>query len=351
MKSKASGAILLLLCSLSLSTARYQPVRRPVVPHVDPVPVDPVPVDPIVPDAPESPAPAVENPGTDPISDPTYPPTDPNASPAIPLPAPNSPFIIPGIYEATSDAWLTLGTFNDKNEAPFTNFEDEWNPCFSEVYDVFVAEETYYTNGVAVAKVTGAGSPFESGEPTGEILQITETAQSPYTETITTTFDPTQPTDVCRVWRSIAGYCASGGTQCACYSGSYYVPDQWNTLASICAQQTSQCTISTASPNNGTAGLSDGTASTADWCSLASQAASFSNYCPTSIANTTTVAFAASMTAVSATTTGIGTPAPTSTGSGYTLQPPTPSLATHAAASGVLWSTMLALLLNYMLCA
>ncbi len=91
------------------------------MPHVDPVPVDPVPVDPIVPDAPESPAPAVENPGTDPISDPTYPPTDPNASPAIPLPAPNSPFIIPGIYEATSDAWLTLGTFNDKNEAPFTS--------------------------------------------------------------------------------------------------------------------------------------------------------------------------------------------------------------------------------------
>ncbi|KAK0272389.1 hypothetical protein LTR35_012972 [Friedmanniomyces endolithicus] len=342
MKSKASGAILLLLCSLSLSSARYQPVRRPVVPHVDPVPVDPVPVDPIVPVAPESPAPAVENPGTDPISDPSNPPTDPNASPAIPLHAPNSPFIIPGIYEPTSDAWLTLGSFNDKNEAPFTNFEDEWNPCFSEVYDVFVAEETYYTNGVEVAKVTGAGSPFKSGEPTGQVLRITKTAQPPYTKTITTTFDPTKPTDVCRVWKSVAGYCASGGTQCACYSGSYYVPDQWNTLASICAQQTSQCPSSTANPSNGTA-------STADWCSLASQAASFSDYCPTSVANTTTVAFAASMTAVSATTTGVGT-APISTGSGYTLQPPKPSSATHAAAASVLWIAMLALLFNYLAC-
>ncbi|KAK0259907.1 hypothetical protein LTR35_016282 [Friedmanniomyces endolithicus] len=341
MKSGTSGAILLLLCSVSLSTARNQPVRRPVVPHVDPVPVDPVPVDPIVPVAPESPAPAVENPGIDPISDPSNPPTDPNASPAIPLHAPNSPFIIPGIYEPTSDAWLTLGSFNDKNEAPFTNFEDEWNPCFSEVYDVFVAEETYYTNGVEVAKVTGAGSPFESGEPTGQILRITKTAQSPYTETITTTFDPTQPTDVCRVWKSIAGYCASGGTQCACYSGSYYVPDQWNTLASICAQQTSQCPSSTASPSNGTAG-------TADWCSLASRAASFSDYCPTSIANTTTVAFAASMTAVSATTTATDTSTPTSTGSSYTVQPATPSSATHAASTGVLWIAVLALLLNYM---
>ncbi|KAK1072781.1 hypothetical protein LTR74_002296 [Friedmanniomyces endolithicus] len=348
MKSRASGVIVLLLCNVALSTARYQPEGKFVLPHVEIPHVDPVPVDPIVPAAPklppsppaEEPAPAVENPGN---SDPSNPQTDPNASPAIPLHAPNSPFIIPGIYEVTSDAWLTLGSFNDKNEAPFTNFEDEWNPCFSEVYDVFVAEQTYYGNGVEVAKVTGAGSPFKSGEPTGQVLRITKTAQPPYTKTITTTFDPTKPTDVCRVWKSVAGYCASGGTQCACYSGSYYVPDQWNTLASICAQQTSQCPSSTASPSNGTA-------STADWCSLASQAASFSDYCPTSIANTTTVAFAASMTAVSATTTGIGTPAPISTGSGYTLQPPTPSSATHAAAAGVLWIAMLALLFNYLAC-
>ncbi|TKA83859.1 hypothetical protein B0A55_00164 [Friedmanniomyces simplex] len=354
MKLHASGAVLLLLCTLSTSQARIQFDRKPViVPHTDPEPV--VPIDPVTPDTPvENPDTPVGNPDTNPVSDPTDQPDpigDPNASP--PIRPPTSPIIIPGVYEPSNDGWPSLGNYDDTSEEPFTNFEGEWDIYFSKVLDYFVAEETYYANGIDVARVTGAGSPFKTGQPTGQVLRFTQTAQSPSAQTTITTFDPAQPTDICKAMTSLGGYCANGGTQCACYSGSYYVPDQWNSLAAGCARLTSACP----SYSNGTASA----AASGSWCSLASQAAALREYCPTSIAGTTTVAFAAEMTsttptavaAAGVTSTAGSTSAPsptTDSGSGSSTSTESQGGAGHAAAVGGVWIAVLVLSLSSLIC-
>jgi hypothetical protein len=129
---------------------------------------------------------------------------------------------------------------------------------------------------------------------------------------MTTTWDPARPSDVCNALVSLAKYCQGASTSCACYSGAYYVPDQWNSLAAGCAQATSAC---------GSGLYTNGTASNntnAELCSYASQAASAVSYCP---ASTAAVPFAAS---IVTTDTSVGFPTATAKSSStYDMMAPT----------------------------
>lgn len=127
---------------------------------------------------------------------------------------------------------------------------DAWDPFFSKVNDILEAAET---KAPAQPKVTGGGqggphadgpgSPQTShGSNIGEQRVKTYIATESCTTTgggkctSVTTFDPTQPTNACSAWSSLSVYCGGAGTNCACYSSSYYVPDQWNSLAAACAK-------------------------------------------------------------------------------------------------------------------
>jgi hypothetical protein len=72
-----------------------------------------------------------------------------------------------------------------------------------------------------------------------------------YSTTTTSLFDPSKPTEACNVITSLEYYCTGGETttlpasrmaSCACYSSSYYVPEQWNSVASRCGQYKGNCT-------------------------------------------------------------------------------------------------------------
>ncbi|CAI6336229.1 unnamed protein product [Periconia digitata] len=77
----------------------------------------------------------------------------------------------------------------------------------------------------------------------------------------------------CRVLTALAGYCGEdGGEACACYSATYYVPDQWNSLAAGCAVATSKC-------------AKQSTASEDSWCEVARTAAKNTDYCTRSFAS------------------------------------------------------------------
>jgi hypothetical protein len=143
------------------------------------------------------------------------------------------------------------------------DFDGPSEPFFSKMYAFFAAKETYLDiDENPYADATGSENPFNNGRPTENPLRITRTVKDTR-DTITATFHPTRPTDICRAWNSLATYCGDGGNEdCACYSGSYYVPDQWNSLAAGCAVLTSTCT------------------STEDvWCQMGQSAASLTDYC------------------------------------------------------------------------
>ena len=166
---------------------------------------------------------------------------------------------------------------------PDADFDGPTVPFFSKMYDFFAAKETYLDKEDAYADATGTENPFKNGRPTGQRLRFTRTVRSPKEHTITSTFNPSEPTDVCRAWTSLATYCGDVGKKCACYSGTYYVPDQWNSLAAGCAVLTTRC--------SGT----DGT--TKDpWCEIGKTASDYTNYCtddPAKLRGTSIVKFAA----------------------------------------------------------
>ena len=238
-------------------------------------------------------------------------------------------------------------------------YDGEWDPFFSKIFDVFEAETTgyYEINGLA-PEATKAGGPLQSGRPTsGQVLSFTSTQSgglgSDNEDPTVTTFDPLQPTDVCALMSSLVSYCKGGGTDCACYSGTYYVPDQINTIAAQCARHTSACgeTSLNKSTNSTTATTTD------DWCDFASTAASYQSYCP--VNSTSTVAFAAQM-ALATTTTASGdafpsqtstgaylaaassvTPAQTTATSFSTYVPPSTGVAARQADKSGVWSFVL----------
>lgn len=106
--------------------------------------------------------------------------------------------------------------------------------------------------------------------------------------TITTSFDPSQPSEACEAWESLWNYCsgAQSGAACACYSGTFYVPDQWDLLASRCGRYS--CTDSAKYPDE-------------NYCALSKTASDFTSYC-SNLNSATSAKFAAvAATATSAT--------------------------------------------------
>lgn len=102
--------------------------------------------------------------------------------------------------------------------------------------------------------------------------------------TYVTIFDPAKPTDVCKVWTSLAAYCSGAGTDCNCYSAGAYVPDQWNSLARGCATYAEDPHCSGAD--------------TDPWCRLASTAFYATDDCTTSGLGPRTTPFGAFMKAI-----------------------------------------------------
>ena len=162
----------------------------------------------------------------------------------------------------------TLGEYLDKNnQAPFSgtvlciarringadrgvDLTGEWDPFFSRVDDILEAAETDVddnkpneTPGGPIPKIGGP-----AGTPTIITYTVTDFCSTPVVggncaiiPTYITVFDPAQPTNACSAWSSLSSYCSGGGTNCACYSSSYYVPDQWNSLAAVCAKALTGC--------------------------------------------------------------------------------------------------------------
>lgn len=115
------------------------------------------------------------------------------------------------------------------------------------------------------AKATGTENPFNEGRrPTpSENLAITRMATAPKETKVVSTFSPLNAAHVCRAWSTMVSYCGDGSEDCACFSGTHYVPDQWNSLAAGCAPVTSRCDDSTDDP----------------WCLWGRKAAENTAYC------------------------------------------------------------------------
>ena len=100
----------------------------------------------------------------------------------------------------------------------------------------------------------------------------------PGTTTTASIFDPTQPTEACNAFSTLSSYCGDGGINCLCYSSTYYVPDQWNSLAAACAGYSCPSSAADDSP----AKL---------YCDMAAAASSQTAYC--SATGVSSVAFGA----------------------------------------------------------
>ncbi|KAN0089935.1 hypothetical protein V8E51_018514 [Hyaloscypha variabilis] len=156
---------------------------------------------------------------------------------------------LPGIPNSGSNGLYPLGEYINNKQAPFSDLTGEWNPFFSRVDDILEAAETDDAADNNQPNETPGGPKI--GAPAGTPTIITYTITDFCTPvaggtctiipTYITVFDPAQPTNACSAWSSLSVYCSGGGTNCACYSGSYYVPDQWNSLAAVCAKALTGC--------------------------------------------------------------------------------------------------------------
>ncbi|KAF2098731.1 hypothetical protein NA57DRAFT_56378 [Rhizodiscina lignyota] len=243
------------------------------------------------------PGPATPETGTEPGPD------TPNPAPIPKVPTPNTPTIpkapTPNTGEepnpvdsptALIDAG-PLGEYDNNNkQAPFSDFfdgDDDWEPFHQKVFEIIQLEEQSPDNGNGNGNdnTEGNNGQKSNGNTQRPVTPITfgvvtaivddSAAANPETiatSTITSVFHPSRPTEACNVWSSLRSYCGNGGTDCACFSSTYYVPDQWNSVAAACAQF--QCT-----------------GSSGKFCGLASEASSSSSYC--SITDRKSIAFAA----------------------------------------------------------
>ncbi|KAF2438312.1 hypothetical protein P171DRAFT_477237 [Karstenula rhodostoma CBS 690.94] len=155
----------------------------------------------------------------------------------------------------------------------FESFDEPNLAFYSKMYDFFAVKENYLPTGAEnpYAEATDTPQdPFPSNgwrdRPTGKPIRITRTASSPTEHEVTATFRPTEATDACKAWSTLRSFCGNAGQDCACYSGTYYVPDQWNSLADACASVASKC--------SGTDEHDD------VWCRFGSTAYDYNTYCP-----------------------------------------------------------------------
>ncbi|KAM7211191.1 hypothetical protein V8F06_013426 [Rhypophila decipiens] len=167
---------------------------------------------------------------------------------AKPDPIPDIPTVPDTVPAAYPDWNYTLGRYTDSQQAPFGDLTDEWDPFFSKVDDILGAAETARVpnepegnpgNGLPKIEITETFTVTDVQTHCWDLTlaaRRTVCASIPTTYVTTASFNAVEPTKACEAWFSLSVYCGGGGTECACYSGKYYVPDQWNTLAGICAQ-------------------------------------------------------------------------------------------------------------------
>lgn len=163
------------------------------------------------------------------------------------------------------------------------------------MYDFFAAKETYLETVDAYADATGKQDPFRNkkvSRPTGQRITVTETVGT--AELPATPFNPAKATDACYAWSSLHAYCDGAGQDCACSSGAFYVPDQYNSIADGCASVTTKCG-------------DDAAATDARWCAIGKSAAKQTTYCDS---DESAVKFAATAAAVEATPTPDEAPGP-----------------------------------------
>ncbi|KAF2096306.1 hypothetical protein NA57DRAFT_58228 [Rhizodiscina lignyota] len=118
--------------------------------------------------------------------------------------------------------------------------------------------------------------------------------------TLSALFDPSKPSEACSALGSLATYCSVSSVpnapphSCACYSGSYYVPEQWNSLAERCADYS--CL-----------------AADDHDCYLATVAADYTSYCSMNVNDSPSAAFSAPKATSATPTETTAAPAPTDT--------------------------------------
>ncbi|KAM7183374.1 hypothetical protein V8F20_012642 [Naviculisporaceae sp. PSN 640] len=171
-----------------------------------------------------------------------------------------------------------LGQYANDKSAPFERWDGKWGPYFSEVDDILKATPTKTTISIKNHHQNGHG--------------------------VTVVVDQTLATKACDAWSTLSAYCGGAGTSCACYSGTYYVPDQWNTLAGYCAQKyievVSAGTSSATTSLSSTKPTSSSDMPESTLFELVQSASAYATYCPTT--GRPTVAFGAVVPTMTSTT-------------------------------------------------
>lgn len=146
---------------------------------------------------------------------------------------------------------------------------------FLKMMDIFSTTDGYYKNSDenVYQELPSNDRPFQPQDrPRGEKIDIRPDMKSKKGDNNPEIkFDPKPAESACGVFLSVYTYCLDGtdvDMDCACYSSTYYVPDQFNGLATRCAKATSGCR----SGNNNNRGGDD-------WCDVGSKVASYSAYC------------------------------------------------------------------------
>ncbi|KAK5113375.1 hypothetical protein LTR62_003475 [Meristemomyces frigidus] len=194
MRLQATGIILLLVPFLSFPpAAAHLDTRGFPIPHPD----DPVPI--------VDPVPAPEPIEPEPVAPEPIDPTDPTSPSDQNSPVPLVPGLPGSVDPSAGDttAQNLLGLYSTADDAPFSSYEGEWIPYYSKVFDVFESSpETYYDARPLAAGATKTDGPLASGRPTsGQVLTFAQTAttdaEGNSVAATITTFDPSQPTDIC----------------------------------------------------------------------------------------------------------------------------------------------------------
>lgn len=196
----------------------------------------------------------------------------------------DSAFVLTSSWDGSSQQTLFTSMYRTKHlrigSAAYrdADFDGPEEAFFSKIFDVLAYKDPKY---YATVDLNEHQEPLRTGRPTGEPLTFTGTVTES-TATATITFNPAKATDVCGAFGTLRSYCGadSAGTECACYSSTYYVPEQWNSLAAGCAQiEPDGCSLEDDSKA---------------LCPLVSSASASLSFCPeTNSAGATGVRFAA----------------------------------------------------------
>ncbi|KAF2165481.1 hypothetical protein M409DRAFT_55868 [Zasmidium cellare ATCC 36951] len=135
-------------------------------------------------------------------------------------------------------------------------------------YEFLASENVYADQPDESQPFQQEQAPYqENALPTGQPLRfartIVDTAGS--RSAYFSRFAPRNPADLCGAWTSLVAFCQDGGISCGCYSGTYYVPDMWNSLAYGCARYKTDADLA--------CDLND------PWCTWAETASEYTEYC------------------------------------------------------------------------